>query len=96
MPGKKKAAAAEASQGGGAGSVGTSPRGGMAAAARTHKPGQDDFRSILPEDTDWQPFAPFPPSARLAVVVGEPPEPGTLPGQGQGAPWCEVDAAQAP
>jgi hypothetical protein len=25
---------------------------------------------------DWEPFAAFPPSARLAVVVGHPPEPG--------------------
>ncbi|MFZ0736433.1 MAG: cupin domain-containing protein [Candidatus Acidiferrales bacterium] len=76
MPDKKKAAAAGASQGGGAGSVGTSPKAGTAAAARTHLPGQDDFRSILPEAIDWKPFAPFPPSARLAVVVGEPAEPG--------------------
>jgi hypothetical protein len=57
MPDKKKAAAAGASQGGGAGSVETSPRGGRAAEARTHLPGQDDFRSILPEDIDWKPFA---------------------------------------
>ncbi len=76
MPDKKKAAAAVASQGGGAGSVGTSPRGGRAAAARTHLPGQDEFRSILPEDIDWKPFAEFPRSALLAVVVGEPAEPG--------------------
>jgi hypothetical protein len=76
MPDKKKAAAAGASQGGGAGSVGTSPRAGMAASARTHLPGQDDFRSILPEDIDWKPFPEFPPSALLAVVVGDPAEPG--------------------
>jgi hypothetical protein len=43
---------------------------------RTHQPGQDLFRSIRPEDLDWQPFAAFPPSARLAVVVGRPTEPG--------------------
>jgi hypothetical protein len=76
MPDKKKTAAAGASQGGGAGSVRTSPRAGMAAAARTHLPGQDDFRSILPEDIDWKPFPAFPPSALLAVVVGDPAEPG--------------------
>jgi quercetin dioxygenase-like cupin family protein len=76
MPDKKKTAAAGASQGGGADSVGTSPRGGRAAAARTHLPGQDDFRSLLPDDIDWQPFAAFPPSVRLAVMVGQPSEPG--------------------
>jgi quercetin dioxygenase-like cupin family protein len=31
---------------------------------------------VLPEAIDWQPFAAFPPSARLAVVVGNPSEPG--------------------
>jgi quercetin dioxygenase-like cupin family protein len=42
----------------------------------THQPGQADFRSVLPEDISWEPFAAFPPSARLAVVVGQPSEPG--------------------
>ena len=41
-----------------------------------HEPGQDVFRAILSEDIDWKPFAAFPPSARLAVVVGQPSEPG--------------------
>jgi hypothetical protein len=41
---------------------------------RTHQPGQAVFRSILPEDIDWKPFPAFPPSVRLAVVVGEPSE----------------------
>jgi quercetin dioxygenase-like cupin family protein len=36
-----------------------------------HLPDQDAFRSVLPEDIDWQPFPSFPPSARLAVVVGD-------------------------
>jgi quercetin dioxygenase-like cupin family protein len=40
--------------------------------ARPHQPGQADFRAILPEDIEWKPFAAFPPSARLAIVVGEP------------------------
>ena len=31
-----------------------------------------DFGSLLPEDIDWQPFPAFPPSARLAVVMGDP------------------------
>jgi quercetin dioxygenase-like cupin family protein len=43
---------------------------------RPHQPDQADFRSVLPEDTDWEPFPAFPPSARLAVVVGHPSEPG--------------------
>jgi quercetin dioxygenase-like cupin family protein len=43
---------------------------------RSHQPGQAVFRSILPEDIVWKPFPAFPPSARLAVVVGEPSEPG--------------------
>ena len=42
----------------------------------THQPGQDVFRSILSEDVEWQPFPAFPPQARLAVVVGQPTEPG--------------------
>ena len=39
---------------------------------RAHEPGQDVFASTLPEDIDWKPFPAFPPSVRLAVVVGEP------------------------
>ena len=41
----------------------------------THLPDQAVFRSTLPEDIDWEPFPAFPPSARLAVVVGQPSEP---------------------
>jgi hypothetical protein len=41
-----------------------------------HQPGQDVFRSILPQEIDFQPFASFPPPAQLAVVVGHPSEPG--------------------
>ena len=44
----------------------------MEASARSHQAGQDAFKAILPEDIDWKPFAAFPPSVRLAVVVGEP------------------------
>jgi quercetin dioxygenase-like cupin family protein len=43
---------------------------------RTHQPDQAVFRSVLPEDIDWKPFPAFPPTARLAVVVGQPSEPG--------------------
>ena len=47
-----------------------------AADTHRHQPGQSAFRSVLPEDIDWKPFPAFPPSARLAVVVGDPSEPG--------------------
>jgi quercetin dioxygenase-like cupin family protein len=43
---------------------------------RPHQLGQDVFRSILPEEIDWKPFSSFPPSVRLAVVVGQPSEAG--------------------
>jgi quercetin dioxygenase-like cupin family protein len=43
---------------------------------RTNQAETARFRSVLPEDIDWKPFPAFPPSARLAVVVGEPTEPG--------------------
>ena len=32
--------------------------------------------SILPEEVDWSVFAAFPPAARLAVISGNPTEPG--------------------
>ena len=34
------------------------------------------FGAVLPEDVDWKPFAAFPPLVRLAVVAGQPSEPG--------------------
>jgi quercetin dioxygenase-like cupin family protein len=43
---------------------------------RPHQLGQEVFKPILPEDIDWKPFPAFPPSVRLAVVVGQPSEPG--------------------
>ena len=43
---------------------------------RTHQPDESVFRSVLPEEIDWKPFPAFPPTARLAVVVGEPTKPG--------------------
>jgi quercetin dioxygenase-like cupin family protein len=43
---------------------------------RVHQPGEAAFRSILPEDIDWKPFAAFPPTVRLGVLVGEPSQPG--------------------
>ena len=61
MSDKKEAVVMEAQQG----------------TVRPHQPGQDVFRSVLSEDIDWKPFAAFPPSVRLAVVVGRPSEAGT-------------------
>ena len=34
------------------------------------------FTAIRPESVDWQPFAAFPPSARLAVLLGNPTQSG--------------------
>lgn len=44
-------------------------------AARTHEPGETAFLAILSENVDWKPFPAFPPSVRLAVLVGHPSEP---------------------
>jgi quercetin dioxygenase-like cupin family protein len=38
--------------------------------------GKAVFKAIVSEDIDWEPFAAFPSTARLAVVVGKPSEPG--------------------
>jgi quercetin dioxygenase-like cupin family protein len=43
---------------------------------RIHQPDQGRFRAVLPENIDWKPFAAFPPSVRLAVLVGHPSDPG--------------------
>jgi len=43
---------------------------------RPHQQYQGVFRSILPEEIEWKPFPAFPPEVRLAVVVGDPLEPG--------------------
>jgi len=48
--------------------------GAMKGPARRHPPGQDAFKAILSEDIDWRPFPAFPPSVRLAVLVGQPSE----------------------
>ena len=39
---------------------------------RAHQPGESTFKSILPEQVEWQSFPAFPPSAKLAVLVGDP------------------------
>jgi quercetin dioxygenase-like cupin family protein len=44
--------------------------------AQTQRTNAVAFRSILPDDIDWKPFAAFPPAARLAVVAGDPTEGG--------------------
>ena len=49
----------------------------MNASMRSHQPGQAEFKAILPEEIDWKPFPAFPPSVRLAVVVGQPSESGS-------------------
>jgi quercetin dioxygenase-like cupin family protein len=41
-----------------------------------HQPDEAVFRAILPENIDWEPFPAFPPTVRLAVMVGHPSEPG--------------------
>jgi quercetin dioxygenase-like cupin family protein len=43
---------------------------------QTHEGDPAGFTSVLPEDIDWEPFPAFPPSVRLAVVVGDPTQPG--------------------
>ena len=43
---------------------------------RAHQPGQAVFKAILSEDVTWEPFPAFPPSVRLAVIVGEPSQAG--------------------
>jgi quercetin dioxygenase-like cupin family protein len=35
-----------------------------------------EYGSLLPDDVDWKPFPAFPPSARLAVLVGDPKQEG--------------------
>jgi len=43
---------------------------------RSHQPDEDRFRAIRSEDVEWRTFAAFPPTAKLAVLVGEPTKPG--------------------
>jgi quercetin dioxygenase-like cupin family protein len=41
-----------------------------------HQRDQDHFHFVRPEDVAWRPFAAFPPEARLAVLLGDPGQPG--------------------
>jgi hypothetical protein len=43
---------------------------------RPHQFGQEVFKTILSEEVDWKPFPAFPPAVQLAVVAGQPSEPG--------------------
>ena len=43
---------------------------------RPHQPGQAFFKAIIPDDIEWQSFAAFPASVRLAVLVGQPSDEG--------------------
>ena len=54
-----------------------------------HQLGQEAFKTILAEEVDWKPFPAFPPSVRLAVVVGQPSEPGP-PDNRDGAAWTGI------
>jgi quercetin dioxygenase-like cupin family protein len=44
--------------------------------SRTHEPGEAVFRAIRPEEIEWQAFPAFPSAARLAVLIGDPSQPG--------------------
>jgi hypothetical protein len=44
--------------------------------ARSHERGEAVFRAVLPEEIDWKPFPAFPPGVRLAVLIGDPTQPG--------------------
>ena len=54
------------------------------------------LRGLLPEDIEWKPFPAPPPAACLAVVAGDPTEPGALRDQAQAAFWGQADAARTP
>ncbi len=41
-----------------------------------HQPGEAAFKAVRPEEIEWKAFPAFPPAVRLAVVVGQPSEPG--------------------
>jgi quercetin dioxygenase-like cupin family protein len=44
--------------------------------AAIHQRGESVFKAMRSEDILWQPFAAFPPGAQLAILVGDPSEPG--------------------
>jgi quercetin dioxygenase-like cupin family protein len=42
----------------------------------THSADVAALESVRPETVDWRPFPAFPPSARLAILTGDPTQPG--------------------
>jgi quercetin dioxygenase-like cupin family protein len=46
------------------------------AGPRAHQPDEERFRVIHCEDIVWRTFPAFPPDARLAVLIGDPTQPG--------------------
>jgi hypothetical protein len=58
-----------------------------------HQIGQEVFKTILSGDVDWKPFSA---GVRLAVIVGQPSEPGPYTIRVKAAPRREADASQAP
>jgi hypothetical protein len=46
------------------------------ARGRSHQPGEDRFVVLHAQDIVWIPFAAYPPSVRMAVLVGAPLTPG--------------------
>jgi quercetin dioxygenase-like cupin family protein len=48
----------------------------MSTAEHLHQPNQDRVHFIRPEDVDWKAFPSFPPTARLAILAGDPAKPG--------------------
>ena len=49
---------------------------GKATGPNGHEAGRPVLKSILPDAVEWKPFPAFPAAARLAVLVGQPAEPG--------------------
>ena len=47
-----------------------------AARSGPHQPDEDRFHAIRSEDVHWKPFPAFPPTARLAILVGDPTKSG--------------------
>ena len=43
---------------------------------RAHQQDQDRFHAIRAEDVQWTTFAAYPPTLRLAILVGDPTKPG--------------------
>ena len=48
----------------------------LSLSPRPHQPGEEHFFSVRPEDVQWKAFPAFPAAARLAVLVGNPSQPG--------------------